>query len=129
MRAHADSVALKDALAVLLLGTLCFLILPTYACDCSWFAYKALARIGVKLHTLPAVVGTMERASYRRGVVSVPPGSACMVYVHEFAHHDQFEHGLEAQHQGDAMWWSLEVNANKLTRDAIEHQSTCIDEH
>lgn len=80
------------------------------------------------MKTVPSVVVTSEPASYRRGVASMPPNAACMTYVHEFIHHDQWEHGLEALHVGDAVWWRLEKNAEKLTRDAIEHQSTCIDD-
>lgn len=119
---------LKEALAVALIGILCLLILPAYSCDCAFFAYDALARIHIKLKTFPAIVGTEERASYRRGVVSVPANSPCMTYIHEFVHHDQWEHGLEALSMGDAVWWGLEKNAEKLTRDAMEHQSTCIDD-
>lgn len=51
-----------------------------------------------------------------------------MVYVHEFIHHDQWLHGLEAEREWDATWWSLERNAEKLTRDATEHGTTCAEE-
>lgn len=115
----------KDALLIALIGLLCVLILPAYSCDCSFFAYNALNRIHVKLRTFPAVTVNEGMASYRHGVVSVPPNSPCMVYVHEFIHHDQWEHGLEALQQGDAVWTQLERNAAILTRDAMEHQSTC----
>ena len=119
---------IKDALAVALIGILCVLILPAYSCDCAFFAYRALERIHVKLRTFPAVVWIEGPAQYRRGVVSVPAGSACDVYVHEFVHHDQWERGLEALSMMDTTWWELERNARKITRDAMEHESTCTEE-
>lgn len=118
----------KEALAVGFFGSLCFLILPAYSCDCAFFADSALARIGIKLKTFPAIIWTEAPPGYRRGVVNVPANSSCMVYVHEFVHHDQWEHGLEALSMGDAVWWRLEKNAEKLTRDAMEHQSTCVED-
>ena len=80
------------------------------------------------VRSVPAIVWTTDQSSYARGVVRVRPASACMVYVHEFIHHVQWEHGQEATHVGDAMWYGLEVNARKLTRDAIEHGSTCAED-
>ncbi len=95
------------------------------ACDCAHFAYEALKRINVKLKTVPAVVGTTQTASYARGVARIGPSAPCSVWIHEFAHHDQWLHGLEAARQYDARWWALEHNAKALEKRALEYGGTC----
>jgi hypothetical protein len=98
---------------------------PAQACDCQHVAYEALKRIGIRLQTVPAVVATTGPASYYRGVASIRPGEPCSVYIHEFSHHDQWLHGLEAPHVGDAWWWTLETNAKAIERRALENGGQC----
>jgi hypothetical protein len=100
-------------------------IVPAEACDCQHVAYEALKRIGITLKTVPAVVATTGPASYYRGVASIRPGEPCSVYIHEFSHHDQWLHGLEAPHVGDAWWWTLETNAKAIERRALENGGQC----
>lgn len=99
---------------------------PLFACDCAYFAYEALKRTGVKLATVPAIVGTTEPDHYYRGVVSIRPNQPCNVYVHEFAHHDQWLHGKEAKQQRDAVWWALEKNAKAIEKRAMENAGECL---
>lgn len=94
-------------------------------CDCAQFAYEALKRVHIRLATVPAIVGTTGPSGYYRGVVRIPFPQPCMVYVHEFVHHDQWLHGHEASHVGDAMWWALEKNAQAITVRAMEYPGEC----
>ena len=115
----------KDCLLVAVFGGAMLLTSGASPCDCAWFAYEALTRVGVKLKTIPSIIGTMGPSSYRKGTVSIRIPEPCMVYVHEFVHHDQWLRGLEALHMGDAMWYGLEIQAKRITADAMEHQSSC----
>lgn len=90
-------------------------------CDCAQFAYEVLKRAHVKLATVPAIVGTLGPNGYYRGVVRIHFPQPCMVYVHEFVHHDQWLRGYEAPSVGGAVWWSLEENAEKVAARALEN--------
>lgn len=89
-------------------------------CDCVQFAYDVLKRAHVRLKTVPAIVGTLGSNGYSRGVVRIHFPQPCMVYVHEFVHHDQWLHGIEATAVGDAYWWFLEENARNVSLRALE---------
>lgn len=94
---------------------------PAHACDCAHFAYYALKRVGVTLASVPEVVVVPGRSSYYRGVAHIDPGAPCNVWVHEFVHHDQWLHGLEATAQFGAEWWALEYNARAIELRAMEY--------
>lgn len=94
-------------------------------CGCANFAYQALKRVGIHLKTVPNVAGTSGRASYYRGVARIDPTSPCSVWVHEFAHHDQWLRGHEAARQFDVTWWALEDQAKAIERRAMENAGEC----
>lgn len=96
-------------------------------CDCGKFAVQALGRIGIRMASSPEIVVVPGRSSYYRGVVRVDPDAACNVWIHEFVHHDQWLHGLEAAQQFDAMWWALENNARAIELRAMENAGECHD--
>lgn len=94
-------------------------------CDCMWYAYTALKRIGIRLRTVPAVVISGEHGGhgfYLRGMVGVPDNQDCKVMVHEFVHEYQYERYGE---QVGVMWWLNEAEANEKAARAINLAGEC----
>lgn len=106
---------------LLLLGLVPF---TAEACDCTFYAIKALQKVGIYLKTIPAVTVN----SYYRfpgmytpigvGVVSVHDPANCRVLTHEFYHHYQSLHGVPLDERA-------ERDAAIVTMFATEMRGDC----
>ena len=100
--------------------------LQALACNCVAYSIEALARVHIRLQTIPSIAENdyyNHPGAYSQGIVNVKDVDNCRVMLHEFIHHWQWlkDGNATTLHE----WQRREMQAAMITMLAESEMEGC----